>query len=160
MNSKNKDNFIKLIRGIGVKVTQQRMTILEHIFNGKKHVTAQDVFEKVKITSPEIGFATVYRFLRTLSDHKILTELRMNGLPARYEWANKKHHDHLSCKSCGKIVEFENNEIETLQLQVANKHGFKLLSHVLELYGTCPSCLIEEKIPKEPTSFVASSAVL
>ncbi len=114
MKLNSQSQLKKVIRNMGIKVTQQRLTILEHIFNGKEHITAQEVYERVRETSPEVGFATVYRFLRTLSDHKTLTELRMNGLPARYEWADKKHHDHLSCKSCSKIVEFENSEIEII----------------------------------------------
>lgn len=146
---KNQAQLKKVIREIGVKVTKQRLTILDNILSGDEHVTAQAVFENVRVHSPEIGFATVYRFLRTLCDHKVLTEVRMKGLPARYEWAQKKHHDHLSCVQCKRICEFENDEIEALQLQIAKKFGFKLTEHILELYGICPQCQIEQNIPKE-----------
>ena len=61
-------------------------------------------------------------------------------MPARYEWALKKHHDHLTCTVCKKIVEFENLEIERLQAKVAKEFGFDLMDHVLELYGVCPDC--------------------
>ena len=129
-----------IVRNLGLKVTQQRLVILEEILNGRDHVTAQDVFESVTKKYPEIGFATVYRFLRTLTEQGYTTELRMRGLPARYEWAKKQHHDHMTCLSCGLICEFENDEIEALQQKVAEQLGFKLSDHVLELYGTCARC--------------------
>lgn len=130
----------KIIRDLGLKVTQQRLDILDVVRGGPSHFTAQDVFETVEKRNPEIGFATVYRFLRTLTDSEFVTEVRMGGMPARYEWAAKDHHDHLTCTTCGKIVEFENVEIERLQEKVASRFGFLLTSHVLELYGTCPEC--------------------
>jgi len=136
----------KIIRAIGVKVTDQRMTILQEILNGAEHVTAQSVFENVKHKTPDIGFATVYRFLRTLTDHNVLSEIRVQGLPARYEWANKKHHDHISCTSCGKISEFENDEIEKLQIQIARNLNYKLTNHIMELYGLCSDCQRKQNI--------------
>jgi len=130
----------KVVRNIGLKVTQQRLLILETILKGRTHVTAQEVYEAVARRAPDIGFATVYRFLRTLCQHNYMTEVRMGGLPARYEWANKKHHDHLTCVRCRRICEFENQEIESLQLKIAGQLGFILTSHILEMFGICPEC--------------------
>lgn len=130
----------KIIRDLGLKVTSQRELILDIIRGGPSHFTAQEVFEHVSARNPAIGFATVYRFLRTLSEHKYVTEVRMGGMPARYEWAAKRHHDHLTCVNCRKIVEFENAEIERLQDKVAKEFGFQLTHHLLELYGVCPEC--------------------
>lgn len=156
--TKNQNQLKRIIRDMGVKVTQQRLVILEHIMGGGEHITAQQVFETVHEKHSDIGFATVYRFLRTLCDQKLLTEVRMRGLPARYEWADKSHHDHLVCTSCNKIVEFENSEIENLQLLIAQKLGFKLTDHILELYGVCMECQTDIKTPKNEstTSFGAS----
>ncbi|HVK61129.1 MAG TPA: transcriptional repressor [Bdellovibrionales bacterium] len=130
----------KIIRDLGLKVTTQRLLILDLVRKGPSHFTAQDVFESVSAKNPAVGFATVYRFLRTLSEQSYVTEVRMGGMPARYEWAAKRHHDHLTCTSCGSIVEFENTEIERLQEKVAKEHGFQLTEHILELYGICPDC--------------------
>lgn len=137
---KDPQQLKKIIRSIGVKVTDQRMAILEEILNGADHITAQEVYEHVKMKSPDVGFATVYRFLRTLTDHKVLSEVRMQGLPARYEWASKEHHDHITCTCCGKINEFESDEIEQLQVLIAKKLGYEMTHHILELYGVCNSC--------------------
>ena len=129
-----------IIRQLGLKVTDQRIQILEIVRNGPAHFTAQDIFERVTDKAPGIGFATVYRFLRHLTEHEFVTEIRMGGMPARYEWAGKVHHDHLTCTKCQRIVEFENHEIERLQLEVARQLGFALTNHVLELYGVCAAC--------------------
>ncbi|MEC9283419.1 MAG: Fur family transcriptional regulator [Bdellovibrionota bacterium] len=130
-----------IIRDIGLKVTSQRLTILRSLINGRDHVTAQELFENVSQIDNSLGFATVYRFLRTLAENKLVTEVRMGGLPARYEWTKKKsHHDHITCSECGKICEFENLEIEKLQAEIAKSLGFILTDHVLELYGVCSDC--------------------
>lgn len=136
----DKASFKRIIREMGLKVTQQRIGILESLTAGRAHVTAQEVFEEVNVRYPEIGFATVYRFLRKMTEQGFVTEVRMGGLPARYELTPKKHHDHLTCTSCGRIVEFENHEIEKLQEIVARNHNFCLTHHVLELYGICSEC--------------------
>jgi Fur family ferric uptake transcriptional regulator len=130
----------RLIREMGVKVTRQRLAILRCFSKSSIHMTAQEVFDQVKLNFPEIGFATVYRFLKQMSEKGLASEVRLGGLPSRYELSSAKHHDHLTCNSCGKIVEFENTEIERLQEEVAKQFGFKLTGHLLELYGLCRIC--------------------
>ncbi|MBX3040128.1 MAG: transcriptional repressor [Bdellovibrionaceae bacterium] len=137
---RSENEFKGIIRELNLKVTGQRLAILKCLHDGRRHVTAQELYEKVIAKNPEIGFATVYRFLRTLTEGQFVTEVRMGGLPARYELTPKRHHDHLTCVKCGKIVEFENRTIETHQEKVANQFGFKLTHHILELYGVCPDC--------------------
>ena len=140
------DSLRRLIRQMGLKLTQQRMSILKALTQpGPVHITAQELFERVNPQHPEIGFATVYRFLRTLTQHNFVTELRMGGAPARYELTPGRHHDHLMCTECGQIVEFENEQIERLQREVAQKNSFQLTGHVLELYGLCRSCTEKNK---------------
>lgn len=134
----------KIIREIGLKVTKQRLVILESVRTGPTHFTAQEVFERVSQKQDEIGFATVYRFLKKLSENSYVSEFRIGGMPARYEWASKNHHDHLTCTDCGMIVEFENPEIERLQEIIAANNGFTLTHHVMELYGKCQQCQLKE----------------
>lgn len=139
------DDFKKMIRAMGLKVTDQRMLILaclhdSEMKSGDRHVTAQELYEKVSVVDKSVGFATVYRFLRNLAEKSFVTEVRMGGQPSRYELTSQEHHDHLTCTKCGKICEFENEKIEKLQAQVAEHFGFVLTSHILELYGVCPSC--------------------
>lgn len=129
-----------ILRKMNLKVTNQRLAILNALRAGRQHITAQEVYEKVQKDDPSIGFATVYRFLRKLTESQLATEVRMGGMPARYELNSQTHHDHLTCNHCGKICEFENDQIEQLQHKVAQHFGFVLTSHVLELYGVCPDC--------------------
>lgn len=140
------DDFKQIIRKLNLKVTHQRLAILKAMHEGRRHVTAQELFEKVNKNNPEIGFATVYRFLRSLAENSMVTEVRMGGLPARYELAPKAHHDHLTCVKCARICEFENHAIEKLQEKVANQFGFLLTHHVLELYGVCPHCQNKDNV--------------
>ena len=135
------DELKAKIRDLGLKVTNQRLLILQCLIDGRDHVTAQELFEVVSKKDNSLGFATVYRFLRSLAEAKLVTEVRMGGLPARYEWTQKKsHHDHITCQNCGKISEFENPQIEHLQMEIAKSLGFVLTDHVLELYGICSTC--------------------
>lgn len=137
---KTENELKAMIRQMNLKVTDQRMMILKHVAAGRRHISAQELFESVHQERSDIGFATVYRFLKSLTQHGLVTEVRMGGLPARYELDRGKHHDHLSCVECGKIVEFENFAIEKLQEGVAASMGFILTGHVLELYGVCSDC--------------------
>jgi Fur family ferric uptake transcriptional regulator len=130
----------RILRTMNLKVTDQRLAILAALTRGRIHATSQEVYERVKKTQPEIGFATVYRLLKYLALQGYVTEVRMGGLPARYELTPRAHHDHLACTQCGRIVEFANADIEELQRLVARNNGFQLTGHVLELYGLCPSC--------------------
>lgn len=159
-------HYKQIIRDLGLKVTHQRLVILEKILQGRDHITAQEVYESVSVIAPEIGFATVYRFLRSLSENGFVTELRMKGLPARYEWADKKHHDHMTCVDCGAIREFANQEIERLQIKIAEELGFVITDHVMELYGICPACQKKKLatqfnngeilLPRKPVHFLKS----
>lgn len=139
----SEEDFKRLIRKMNLKVTPQRMMILKTLHNNRKHITAQELFEKVQKINSAIGFATVYRFLKDLAEVNSVTEVRMGGMPARYELTPRKHHDHMTCTQCGRIVEFENKNIESLQEKVASQYGFQLTHHVLELYGVCPTCQTE-----------------
>lgn len=138
------DDFKSIIRKMNLKVTPQRLLILQILHEGRAHITAQELFERVHKINQDVGFATVYRFLKDLAQGQVVTELRMGSMPTRYELTPKKHHDHMTCTSCGKIVEFQNKTIEDLQEKVARQYGFKLTHHVLELYGICTACQMKE----------------
>ena len=136
----DKESLKRILRDMNLKITDQRLAILAALSRGRIHATAQEIYDRVSRSHAEIGFATVYRLLKLLASHGFVTEVRMGGLPARYELTPRGHHDHLACTSCGRIVEFENSDIEELQTLVARNNGFLLTGHVLELYGLCPNC--------------------
>jgi Fur family ferric uptake transcriptional regulator len=110
-------------------------------FASDGHLSIEELLDEVRLKEPRIGYATVYRTLKLLKECGLAFERHFGDGVSRYEvaWSNE-HHDHLICVECEKIIEFEDDDIEVLQHQVAAKHGFKLVRHKLELYGVCPDC--------------------
>jgi Fur family ferric uptake transcriptional regulator len=129
------------LNGQGLKATRQRDEILKIFIKAGRHVSADELYQLVKKFVPGIGYATVYRTLRLLSDAGLAHEQRFEDGFTRYEYnASDSHHDHLICTKCGTIIEFENEQIEQLQRDVALKNRFIVQSHKLELYGLCTEC--------------------
>ncbi|MGD8375979.1 MAG: transcriptional repressor [Acidobacteriota bacterium] len=123
-----------------LKWTRQREAILDIFLRTRGHLTAEEVYGRVSEREPRIGFSTVYRTLRLFVEAGVASERHFHDGVTRYE-VRQPHHDHLVCVNCGKILEFERADIERLQEEVARTHGFRLLSHRHELYGTCADCL-------------------
>ena len=130
------------MRSRGLKVTRQRDQILEIFLKIGKHVGVEDLLLAVRKDTPSIGNATVYRTMKLFVDAGIAEERRFSTGATLYEPrdGDEHHHDHLICTSCEQIFEFENEEIEQLQEQVAKARGFNLTHHKMELYGLCADC--------------------
>lgn len=125
----------------GLKSTRQRDDILHAFLSAGRHVSAEELYLLVRRTAPRIGFATVYRTLKLLAQAGLAEERRFEDGFTRYEFREPdRHHDHLICTACGKIIEFENERIESLQQDVARKNRFLVKSHKLEMYGLCSGC--------------------
>ncbi len=126
----------------GLRSTDQRKLIVETFFRADNHVSIEELLADVRAKDPRVGYATVYRTLKLLTECGVANERRFGDGLTRYELADDaSHHDHLICVQCGEITEFEEPRVEELQEQVARKHGFRLRSHKHELYGTCAKCL-------------------
>lgn len=137
----NEKNFKSLLQQHNLKATTQRLSILKTLSSGAKtHLTAREIFEKISRTHPDIGFATVYRFLKVITKLGITSELRMSNTPSRYELKSTTDHYHLTCIECGQIVEFQNKKFEDLIQNVIKKSKFSLDHHIIELYGKCQRC--------------------
>jgi Fur family ferric uptake transcriptional regulator len=130
------------LAGQGLKSTSQRDTILKAFVDAGRHLSAEELYGRIKKEHPHIGYATVYRTLKLLAEAGMAEERRFEDGYTRYEYRASEggHHDHLICTQCGEIVEFENERIETLQADVARKNGFLVQSHKLEIYGLCGKC--------------------
>ncbi len=122
-----------------LKQTKQRELILETFLDVNRHVTSDDLYQVVRKEHSNIGYTTVYRTLKLLVEAGLATERHFDDGITRYE-IEQEHHDHLVCVKCGKIQEFECDEIEERQREVASEHGFEILRHRHELYGHCSSC--------------------
>ena len=125
----------------GVKLTEQRKIIAKIISESKleygesDHPDVDELYNRVSKVDPKISIATVYRTVKLFEEAGILTKHDFKGGKARYEVMIESHHDHLIDIKTGEIIEFVDDEIEKLQKKVAEKYGYKLVDHKLELYG-------------------------
>lgn len=123
----------------GLKSTRQRNLIVESFFAAGGHLNVEQLLARVREQDRKVSAATVYRTMKLLTECGLAQPRHFGDGQTRYETAGD-HHDHLICTSCGHIVEFENDEIERLQLAVAKRHGFQVTHHKMELYGLCAKC--------------------
>ena len=119
----------------GVKLTDQRKLIARIMSDSNNHPNVDELYKRVSEIDSKIGIATVYRTVKLFEEAGILTKHEFRGGKARYEEFPDSHHDHLIDVQSGEIVEFVDEEIEKLQETVAEKLGYQLLDHKLELYG-------------------------
>lgn len=125
----------------GLRSTDQRHVIVETFFTVANHVSIEELLAEVRAKDPRVGYATVYRTLKLLTECGVAYERHFGDGLARYELADDaSHHDHLICIDCGKIIEFEEPRIEALQDAIAQRYGFLLKSHRHEMYGLCADC--------------------
>ena len=119
----------------GVKLTGQRKIIARVMSEAEDHPDVDELYKRVTKVDPKISIATVYRTVKLFEEAGILAKHDFKGGKARYEEISESHHDHLIDVKTGEIIEFVNDEIEKLQKKVAEKYGYELVDHKLELYG-------------------------
>lgn len=136
------EEFKDLLKKNGEKFTIQREVILETLYNSNEHLTPEALHQLIQKKNPELktGIATVYRTLSRLEDSDIVTSLSFGAQGKKYELGAKDHHDHMICTQCGNITEFVDDEIEKRQHVIADKSGFKMQDHSMQIYGLCKNC--------------------
>ncbi len=122
-------------RNAGIRMTGQRRLIIKVLENSKDHPDVETLFERSNKIDNKVSIATVYRTVKLLQNAGILEKLEFNDGRSRFEDAVRKHHDHLIDLDTGKVIEFIDEEIEHIQKKIANKLGYDLVGHKLELYG-------------------------
>ena len=120
----------------GVKLTDQRRIIAKVMSESQDHPDVDELHQRVSKLDSKISIATVYRTVKLFEEAGIVSKHDFKGNKARYEQAPNEHHDHLIDINTGEITDFVNEDIEKLQKQVAEKLGYKLVDHRLELYGS------------------------
>jgi len=118
-----------------VKLTDQRKIIAKVMSEANDHPNIDELYNRVSKIDSKISIATVYRTVKLFEESGILAKHEFKGGKARYEELNESHHDHLIDIKSGEIIEFVDQEIENLQKKVAEKYGYDLVDHKLELYG-------------------------
>ena len=118
-----------------VKLTDQRKIIAKVMSDAKNHPDVDELYTRVSKIDSKISIATVYRTVKLFEEQGIIAKHDFKGGKARYEELSESHHDHLIDIKSGEIIEFVDDEIEKLQKKVAEKYGYNLVDHKLELYG-------------------------
>ncbi len=133
--------FRKYLEDNHLKQTPHRALILETFIANEGHRSVEDIHRDVRERDPKVGYTTIYRTMKLLTDAGLAREVDLGDGMTRYEHLyNHKHHDHMICTECGRSIEFLNAEIEKLQDVASRKLGFKVLDHRLQIYGICRSC--------------------
>ncbi len=137
------------LKRAGLKITLPRMKILEILESSdKKHLSAEDIYRVLLDTGEEIGLATIYRVLTQFEGAGLVIRHHFETGQALFELERGKHHDHLICVKCGKIVEFVDESIEAKQKEIAAKNGFRISDHSLIIYGICDNESCQQKHSK------------
>jgi Fur family ferric uptake transcriptional regulator len=129
------DNIEKKCKSKGVKLTEQRKIIAKVMSKSRDHPDVDELYKRVSEIDSKISIATVYRTVKLFEESGILAKHDFKGGKARYEEISESHHDHLIDVNTGEIIEFVNEDIEKIQKTIADKLGYKLIDHKLELYG-------------------------
>ena len=138
-------NNNETLKDAGLKVTHPRTKILDVLqSNPDMHLSADEIHNKLVDHKESIGLATVYRVLTQLEVAGLIQKNQFSDNQSSYE-IKKQHHDHLICTQCGKIIEFMNDDLETLQEKISDKYQFRLDSHVMTLFGVCRDGKCKEK---------------
>jgi len=132
MDNKIEEKCLK----VGVRLTDQRKVIAKVMSESEDHPDVDELHRRVSKIDSKVSIATVYRTVKLFEEAGIVSKHDFKGTKARYEEATTEHHDHLIDVNTGEIIEFVDNDIEKLQEKVAEKLGYKLVDHRLELYGT------------------------
>ena len=129
------DTILQRCERKGLRMTGQRKIIAQVLENAADHPDVEELYKRTSKIDPTISIATVYRTVKLFDEAGILDKLEFGDGRARYEDAEREHHDHLIDINSGRVIEFMDSDIEKLQEKIAQKLGYKLMGHKLELYG-------------------------
>jgi len=125
----------KELRKAGLKVTTPRLKILEILESSDtRHLSAEEVYQILRNDGDEVGLATVYRVLTQFESAGLVVRHNFEGGHSVFEMDRGPHHDHMVCMKTHQVIEFQSSEIERLQREIADQHGFELVDHSLVLY--------------------------
>jgi Fur family ferric uptake transcriptional regulator len=144
----NRARFQALLQDLGLRVTPQRLLILEAIHSHRGHVTAEEIHREIVGAYPGLNIATVYRNLDTLVAAGLITETRLGARCHYYELSPDSRHHHLVCERCGGVVELADSLVEPLRTAIARTHGFDASIEHLAVFGVCRAC----QAPEQPAT--------
>lgn len=135
------DRFREYLREYNHPVTPQRLKVARILFGTHRHISADEILERLRREDQPVGKATVYRTLDLLLKAELIREHDFGEGFRRYEpRRTRPHHEHLVCTRCGKVIEFQAREIERIEEEVSALHRFRPTHHKMEIYGLCEDC--------------------
>lgn len=141
-----KNVFSRYLKEKGLLNSKPRAQILDIFLKTEKHPTINDLYDLVRKKNPQIGLATVYRTMEVICDAGLARKIDFGDGTNRYEHKYRhQHHHHLVCLKCGRIIEITSDKLETIQRQLAKKHGFTIAKDTMKIFGTCKTCRRKEK---------------
>ena len=130
------------LKSVGLKITLPRLKVLQILEQSPNHhLSAEGVYKAVLDSGEDVGLATVYRVLTQFEAAGLVSRHNFEGGHSVFELSQKEHHDHLVCIKCGLVEEFVDEVIEQRQKAIAQRAGFKMTDHALNIYGLCPKCV-------------------
>ena len=141
MRTRERDIFRKYLERRGLKLTAERQAVFDQLFARHEHVEADEILVRLRARGKKISRATIYRTLELLVDSGVVGRVRVGEIGYRYERLRAgEHHDHLICNECGRVIEFFEPRIESLQDAGADRYGFLSISHSHQMRGICKQC--------------------
>ncbi|MCP8970959.1 peroxide-responsive transcriptional repressor PerR [Ectobacillus ponti] len=130
---------LDLLKSTGVRITPQRHAVLEYLVESMTHPTADEIYKALEGKFPNMSVATVYNNLRVFKEVGLVKELTYGDASSRFDYVTSPHY-HVICEECGRMVDFPYTGLDEMEKAAAEKTGFTIKSHRLELYGVCPDC--------------------
>ena len=133
------------LRETGFKITPQRRAVIDILFkHNSEHLSSEQIYDLVRVDCPEIGLATVYRTMQLLDEIGVISKLNLDDGCIRYEISLNKNechnHHHLICKNCSKIIEVQEDLLESIESKIQERYKFDIVDHDVKFYGLCEDC--------------------
>ncbi len=133
------DDAVKNLKEQNIRITPQRMAILEFLAQSKNHPTAEEIYRAIEVKFPGMSVATVYNNLRLFTEIGFVKEMNYGDASSRFDFYTEPHY-HAICQECGKVADFHYPGLEDVEMAAQQLTGYAISSHRLEVYGVCPDC--------------------
>jgi Fur family peroxide stress response transcriptional regulator len=137
------DELVIKLREQGLRLTPQRLAVLKTVIGSQEHLSADEIYARLRVDYPMIGLATVYKTLSVLKEMGEIAVLNFDNQGARYDGSGLEPHPHFICKRCNAIIDLEEEALENLTLKIASKSGYQITDYRLDFFGICPNCQSE-----------------
>lgn len=134
------DDLVAKLRQSGLRLTPQRMAVLKTIIGSQEHLSAEEIYARVRVDYPMIGLATIYKTIAVLKDMGEIIALNFDNQGSRYDTSGQDPHPHFICNRCHAIIDLDNESLENLSAKIAASTGFHITDYRLDFFGLCQNC--------------------